>query len=125
MKNSEGTVYLLDGSSCVIKGIGTVSWRTHDGAVRRLGEVRYISDFRQNLISLSKLDSKGYRMVAGGRILKVLHGDRVILEEEKRMRGYYYLTRSPVRDGALGVRRSSERGEGRSDSRRETRKDER
>ena len=73
-----------------------VSWRTHDGVVRRLGEVRYIPDFRWNLISLSRLDSRGYRMVAGEEILKVLHGDRIILKEKKRMRGYYYLTESPM-----------------------------
>ena len=39
LENSESTVYLPNGSSCAIRGIGTVSWRTHDGAVRRLGEV--------------------------------------------------------------------------------------
>ena len=53
-----------------------VSWRTHDGAVRRLGEVRYISDFRWNLISFSRLDSRDYKMIAGGGILRVLRGDR-------------------------------------------------
>ena len=68
--------------------------------------IRYIPDFRPNLILLSKLNSRGYRMVADGGILKVLHGDRVILEGEKRMRGYYYLVGSPVRDGASGARRS-------------------
>ena len=72
LENSESTVYLPDGSSCAIRGIETVSWRTHDGAVRRLGEVRYIPDFRRNLISLSRLDSRGYKMVAGGEILRVL-----------------------------------------------------
>ena len=50
LKNSEGIVYLPDGSSYTIRDIRMVSWRTHDGAVRRLEEVRYIPDFRQNLI---------------------------------------------------------------------------
>ena len=79
-----------------------VSWRTHDGAVRRLGEVRYIPDFRRNLISLSRLDSKGYRTVAGREILRVLCGDRIVLEGKKRSRGYYYLEGSPVRGGEIG-----------------------
>ena len=39
LENSEGTVYLLDGSSCAIRGIETVNWSTHDGAMRRLGEI--------------------------------------------------------------------------------------
>ena len=83
MENSEVTVYLSDGSNCAIRGIGTVSWRIHDGAVRRLGEVQYISDFRRNLISLSRLDSRDYRMVASGGILKVLCGYRIVLEGKK------------------------------------------
>ena len=80
----------------MIRGIRTISWRTHDGAVRRLGEIRYIPNFRQNLISLSRLDSKGYRTIAGGGILKVLRSDRVILEGKKMTRGHYYLMESPV-----------------------------
>ena len=92
----------------MIRGIGTINWKTHDGAVRRLRKVRYISDFKQNLISLSRLDSRGYRTVAGGGILKVLCDDRIILEEKKKTRGYYYLVKSPVRGGASGARRSPE-----------------
>ena len=96
MKSSEGTVYLPDGSSCAIRGIRTVSWRTHDGIVRRLREIRYIYDFRRNLILLSRLDSRGYKMVTDGEILKILHDDRIILEEKKRTRKYYYLIGSPM-----------------------------
>ena len=43
---------------------------------------------------------KRYRTVAGDEILKVLHGDRVILERKKKMRRYYYLVGSPVQSGA-------------------------
>ena len=48
-------------------------------------------------------------MVTDGEILKVLHGDRIILKEKKRTRGYYYLVESPVRDEASGARRSLKR----------------
>ena len=85
-----------------------VSWRTHEGAVRRVGEVRYIPDFRWNLISLSRLDSRGYRTVAGGGILRELRDDRIVLEEKKGSRGHYYLVGSPVRGGASGARWSPE-----------------
>ena len=47
---------------------------------------------------------RGYRTVAGREILKVLHDNKIILEEKKKMRRHYYLTGSPVRDGALGAR---------------------
>ena len=54
LESNEGTVYLSDGSSCAIKNIETVSLQTHDEAVKKLGEIRYISSFRRNLISLSR-----------------------------------------------------------------------
>ena len=68
-------------------------------------------------------------MIAGKEILKVLHGDRIILEQKKRMRGHYCLAESPMRNGASGARRSPEQGGassgGRSGTRQETQKDER
>ena len=39
-------------------------------------------------------------MVASGRILKVICGDRIMLEGKKRKRGYYYLVGIPVQGGA-------------------------
>ena len=50
-------------------------------------------------------------MVAGGGILKIMHGDGIILKDKKRTRGYYYLAGSPARGGASVARRSPERGE--------------
>ena len=76
--------------------------------MRRLKEVQYIPDLCQNLISPSRLDLRGYRMVADGGILKILYGDRVILEGKKRKRGYYYMVGSLAPGGASGAKRSPE-----------------
>ena len=40
--------------------------------------------------------------------MKVLHNDKVILKEKKRMRGYYYLVGSLVQGRASDTRRSPE-----------------
>ena len=93
LERSEGTVHLLDGLSSEIKGSGTVSLQTHNGIVRKLGEVRYISNFKRNLISLSRLDSSNYRWRADDEILKILHGSRIVLKE-KKYGGHYFLTKS-------------------------------
>ena len=61
LKIGNGTVLLPDGSNCEIKGNGTVSMKLHDRTVKKLHEVRYIPSFKKNLISLSKLDSTGFR----------------------------------------------------------------
>ena len=72
---------------------------------------------------------RGYRTVADEKILKVLYSDRIILEEKKKTRGHYYLMGSLVRGGALGARRSPERGGalggGESGTRHETRENKR
>ena len=49
-------------------------------------------------------------MVAGGGILKVLRGDRIVLEGKKGSRGYYYLAGNLVQGGTLEVRWSPEQG---------------
>ena len=90
-------------------------------------EIRYIFDFRQNFISPSRLNSIDYKWRAEGEILKILHNDRMILEEKKRTIGHYYPTESLVRDGASGTKRTLESSgapsRGGSSMRCETRKD--
>lgn len=44
-ESREGSVYLPNRSSCVIKGIEIVSLRKHDKTMKKLGEVQYISIF--------------------------------------------------------------------------------
>ena len=72
-----------------------VSVETHDGAMRKLGEVRYIPSFKKNLIFLSRLDSTGYRWRADGGILKVMRDNRITMKG-KKYRGHYLLAESPV-----------------------------
>ncbi|CAN1141484.1 Retrovirus-related Pol polyprotein from transposon TNT 1-94 [Linum perenne] len=56
-----GTVLMGDNSSCKVAGIRSVQIKMFDGAVRTLTDVRHIPDLKRNLISLSTLDSKGYK----------------------------------------------------------------
>ena len=98
----------------------------HNGAVKKLDEVRYISSFRNNLISLSRLDSNNNGWRVDDEILKVIHGSKVMMKGRK-YEGYYLLVRSSTRDGALGasgslVRDGAPRAGG-SDTRWETRED--
>ena len=54
-------MHLLGGLSCTIKDIEIVNLQTHDGIMKKLNEVRYIPNFRSNLILLSRLDSSSYK----------------------------------------------------------------
>ncbi|KAG8503399.1 hypothetical protein CXB51_001318 [Gossypium anomalum] len=51
-------------ASCKIAGVGTIKVKMFDGVVRTLSDVRHVPELKRNLISLSTLDSKGYRYTA-------------------------------------------------------------
>ncbi|KAG8480615.1 hypothetical protein CXB51_024767 [Gossypium anomalum] len=61
---SEGVVLMGNNASCKIAGVGTIKVKMFDGVVRTLSDVRYVPELKRNLISLSTLDSKGYRYTA-------------------------------------------------------------
>ena len=48
-------------ASYKIVGIGTVKIKMFDGIVTTLNDVRHVLNLKRNLISLSTLDSKGYK----------------------------------------------------------------
>jgi len=72
-----GDDYLLD-----IVGIGSVQITMHDGILRSLINMRHISEMSKNLISLSTLDSKGYKYSGGDRVLKVSKGSLIMMKGE-------------------------------------------
>ncbi|KAG8482610.1 hypothetical protein CXB51_024194 [Gossypium anomalum] len=61
---SEGVVLMGNNASCKIAGVGTIKVKMFDGVVRTLSDVRNVPELKRNLISLSILDSKGYRYPA-------------------------------------------------------------
>lgn len=62
-----------DGIELSVVGVGTVRIKMYDGVVRTL-EVRHVPELRKNLISLSLLDSHGYRYSGEGEVVKVIRG---------------------------------------------------
>ncbi|KAG8481222.1 hypothetical protein CXB51_025972 [Gossypium anomalum] len=68
---SEGVVLMRNNASCKITGVGTITVKMFDGVVRTLSEVRHVPELKRNLISLSTLDSKGYRYTAESGVLNI------------------------------------------------------
>ena len=93
---SHGTVVVGNGTPCKVQGIGNVQIRMFDGTIRTFGDVRHVPDLKRNLISLSTLDSKGYKFVGVGGVLKVLKGALVFLKGHKRYANLYVMEGSTV-----------------------------
>ena len=66
----KGEVLMGNNASCKVAGIGTICIKMFDGVVRTLGDVRHVPDLKRNLISLSTLDTKGYKYTSEGGVLK-------------------------------------------------------
>ena len=51
-----GLVLMGNDAQCKVVGEGTIKIKTHDGIVRTLTGVRYVSELKRNLISLGTLE---------------------------------------------------------------------
>ena len=60
-----------------------------DGVVRKLNDVRYVSDLKKILISLGVLDANGYRIILEGGNLKVACGALVAIKGTRKGSIYY------------------------------------
>jgi hypothetical protein len=54
-----------------------------DGYVKILTNVRHVPELRKNLISLGVLDTRGYKSIVQGRIMKVYKGILLVMKAKK------------------------------------------
>ena len=90
-----GMVQMGNDATCPIIGIGTVKIKMFDGVVRVLSNVRYVPDFRKNLISLGVLGDLGYSYSSKGGITKITKGALMVIKGQK-VSTHYRLIRNTV-----------------------------
>jgi len=59
--------------------------------VRTLKEVQHVPSMSRNLISLSTLDTKGYKYSAGDGVIKVTKGSLVVMKGDLKSANLYVL----------------------------------
>ena len=62
-----------------------------DGVVRTLGDIRHVPDLKRNLISLSTLDTKGYKYTGEGGVLKISKGALVVMKGYQKIAMLYVM----------------------------------
>ncbi|XP_074267363.1 putative disease resistance protein At4g19530 [Silene latifolia] len=97
---------LADNSTVNVMGVGVVKIKLSNGVVHTLDKVAYVPKLRQNLISLSQLDSEGYGYKNHGEVLKVTKGLMVLMKGELR-RGLYRLDAYAVKTSKDSWKRKS------------------
>ena len=96
-KNSPQKVSLGDDYQYPIKGIGEASYKLDSGNPLKMKEVLYVPCLKKNLLSISTLDKKGFRVAfIDGQVLMWPKGksieDAVVIGEEEgglyKLKGY-------------------------------------
>nr|XP_027060706.1 disease resistance protein RGA2-like [Coffea arabica] len=102
-----GNVMMANSAVCKAVGIGSIKIRTHVEKIAILNEVRHVPKMTKNLISLSTLDSKGFRFSGGSGELCISKGSLVVLKGVKHGT-LYILQGSPITGSAAAAVASSE-----------------
>ncbi|XP_057969369.1 uncharacterized protein LOC131158517 [Malania oleifera] len=87
-KEVRGTVSLIDGSSCDVKGIGSAKMNTLVGVVCIFDDINFVPRMQRNLIFLSRLDSMDCQISIAGGAIEVTRRDSMIFTG-KESRGLY------------------------------------
>ena len=75
-------VKLGNDSRLITAGKGSVKLEI-DGIVQVISDVYYIPDLKSNLLSIGKLQEKGFTMIFKGNICKVYHNERGLILQSK------------------------------------------
>ena len=68
-----GSVKFGDNSWIQIEGRGEIEVNQKDGSILRLGNVLFVPKLEANILSLSRLDEEGYRMIMGDGKLTIFN----------------------------------------------------
>src|SRR4051812_42330626 len=101
-----GTVYVDDGSSSSVEGAGSIRLRMSDGVIRTM-DCWHVPGIKRCLISLSTLNSHGYRYHAKRRVLSVWKGSRTLMRGS--LTGGQYVLQGNVITGEATVVTSESR----------------
>ena len=85
-----GVVYIGSGDVTYITGMGSIRLRNHDGSMRVLTYVQYVSKLKKNLISLGALEFKGLVVIIRGGVLNVISSALLVMKGTRRNNLYYY-----------------------------------
>src|SRR4051812_10611376 len=104
-KRMSRIVHLGDGRSSSVDGIGSVKLRMCDGVIRTF-RCWHVPGMKRSLLSLSTLDSEGYRYHARRGVLTVCRGSSTAMKGDL-VHGQYLLRGSAVSGEATAVEAES------------------
>ena len=77
-------VYMGSGDVSYITEMDSIQLRNHDGSIRVLTNVRYVSKMKKNPISLRALETKGLVLIILDRVLNVISGTLLVMKGTRK-----------------------------------------
>ncbi|KAG8498521.1 hypothetical protein CXB51_004926 [Gossypium anomalum] len=93
---SEGVFLMRNNALCKIVSVGTIKFKMFDEVVRTLSDVQHVPELKRNLISLSTLDSKGYKYTVESEVLEISKGSLFGMKGQRKTAKLYALQGSTV-----------------------------
>ena len=69
--------------SCKVVGIGSILIKMFDGSIKILNDVRHVPELRNNLIPLGVLDTRGYKSIFQGGVMKIYKVILLVMKAKK------------------------------------------
>jgi hypothetical protein len=79
----DGIVYMENDISCKFVRIDSIRIKMFDGIVKILTDVRHVPELRKNQIYLGVLDTRGYKSIVQGGVMKVYKGILLVMKAKK------------------------------------------
>ena len=75
-----GVVYMGSGDASYITWMGLIRLRNHDGSIRVLTNVWYVSKLKKNIISLGALETKDLGVIIRDGVLNVISNALLVMK---------------------------------------------
>uniref|UniRef100_A0A803PRA4 Retrovirus-related Pol polyprotein from transposon TNT 1-94-like beta-barrel domain-containing protein n=1 Tax=Cannabis sativa TaxID=3483 RepID=A0A803PRA4_CANSA len=97
VSKTSGVVELGDNRYCKMIGVGSIRLKIDNGRITKLDKVRHVLEIKRNLISISMLDQDGCVVRVEKGKLRVIRGDKTIIEWSI-VNGIYVLQENTLKD---------------------------
>lgn len=104
--NVKQLINLASSATTAAEGVGTVSFDNEDGAYTTLSDTIFVPDLRSNLISVSKITDKGYRIIFDSKAAQIMDKTGKSIIKCNRKGNLYVLSESTVRANAASTKSS-------------------
>ncbi|KAK8588894.1 hypothetical protein V6N12_023306 [Hibiscus sabdariffa] len=98
-----GSVYSCNDHALEIVGVGTIKLKMYDETTKTVQDVRHVNDLKKNILSYGLLDNNASKIETQNRIMKVFHGELVVMKVKKIAANLYMLKGETLQEAEASI----------------------